>query len=184
MNQDRKFYVYVHRRKSDGRIFYVGKGSGHRHSTSFGRNKYWQRVAQKYDWYSEIVFSNLDNNCSFSIERMLIFCLKSQITNISDGGEGPNGFSHTDSAKLAMSIAKKGKPKPPRSLAHRAAISAVHCVPVHTNLGEFFASGKSAAEFLRCNGYPTASRGNISSCANGKMKSCYGRKWFKTDIPK
>ena len=177
--QDRRFYVYVHRRCDNNSIFYVGKGSGFRGFTKQGRNIYWNRLANKHGWQSEIVYKNLNTYCALSIEKALIHCLRKQIVNISEGGEGPTGYSHTEKAKAAMSLSKKGKPQPPRTDAHRASIAKVHCVPVASDRGESFPSGKAAIKFLRENGYPNASRGNLSSCINGKMNSCYGRKWRK-----
>lgn len=34
------------------------------------------------------------------------------LTNLTDGGEGITGYRHTEEAKLAMSISRRGKPKP------------------------------------------------------------------------
>lgn len=42
------FYVYVHKKKTNGEVFYVGKGSGKRAWSAFGRNSLWKRTADKY----------------------------------------------------------------------------------------------------------------------------------------
>lgn len=39
-----KYYVYVHRRKDNNEIFYVGKGTGSRYKTVKGRNKKWNKI--------------------------------------------------------------------------------------------------------------------------------------------
>jgi hypothetical protein len=181
MSPERKFYVYAHRKASDGNVFYIGKGSGHRSTSVTGRNIYWRRISEKHGWKSSIIFKNLTECCALSIERIFISILHGKLSNMTIGGSGPTGYKHTQSAKNAMSKAKKGIPKKTRTAQHRAAIAKVHCIPVATDKGEIFKSGKDAAKFLKENGYPTASRGNISSCINGKMKSCYGRKWVKAE---
>ena len=66
------FYVYVHKKKSSGEVFYVGKGSGKRAWSSFGRNELWKRTANKYGWYVEIVENNLQDWYAFELERDLI----------------------------------------------------------------------------------------------------------------
>lgn len=43
--------------------------------------------------------------------------------------------------------------------------------------GMVFDSSLDAEIWLRNNGFPTASRSNISSCCNGKLKTAYGLKW-------
>ena len=40
-----------------------------------------------------------------------------------------------------------------------------------------FASPRRAVEWLRENGYPKASRGNVKACACGLMKRCYRATW-------
>lgn len=102
MQNERRFYVYIHRRQSDGRIFYVGKGCHYRHSTTNGRNKYWHRVARKHGWYWEILHSSLPECCAHSIEKMLISALKPMLVNVTDGGEGVSGLKHTAAAKRKM----------------------------------------------------------------------------------
>lgn len=100
--QDRRFYVYIHRRKTDGSVFYVGKGNGYRHSTTHGRNRYWHRVAKKHGWFWEKPYENLTEACAHSIEKMLIYSLRHQLTNVTDGGEGVSGLRHTEEAKRKM----------------------------------------------------------------------------------
>ncbi|TXH10235.1 MAG: hypothetical protein E6R03_15705 [Hyphomicrobiaceae bacterium] len=107
LQSERKFYVYVHRRVSDGRVFYVGKGKGYRHSTTAGRNKYWHRVAKKHGWFWEKPYENLTEACAHSIEKMLIYALRPQLTNVTDGGEGVSGLRHTEETKRKM-VANRG----------------------------------------------------------------------------
>lgn len=99
-----KFYVYVHRRETDGRIFYVGKGKGNRAGQSHGRNKYWKNVAQKHGWFWEKPYENLTEACAHSIEKMLIHSIgKGNLTNICDGGEGFSGGKLSERSRAIIS---------------------------------------------------------------------------------
>lgn len=50
-------------------------------------------------------------------------------------------------------------------------------IPVLTLSGLTFDSAKSAAEWLRANGYPKADASSIGKCAKGKLQSAYGQIW-------
>ena len=101
------FYVYIHRRKTDNKVFYVGKGNDRRGWQRAGRNKLWHTIANKHGVICEIVKDNLDENLSFDLEKELISfygrldlrtgCL----ANFTDGGEGRSGsvFSEESIAK-------------------------------------------------------------------------------------
>ena len=91
------FYVYVHRRKTDNKVFYVGKGNERRGWQVSGRNKLWHAIANKHGVVCEIVKDNLDEDLSFDLERELIsfygrFDLRTGcLANFTDGGEGKSG---------------------------------------------------------------------------------------------
>lgn len=143
---DRRFYVYVHRRATDGTIFYVGKGKGQRYRQTQGRSEYWRRTVAKYGWVREIVCPNLTEHCAFCIEKILIASIPN-LTNLSTGGEGGAGAKRsakyieymrvrmtgknnpmygvpktlTEDHKRKISAANKGRPKPPGTGAKVAA---------------------------------------------------------------
>lgn len=50
-----KHYVYVHRRKDNNEIFYVGKGTGSRYRTHKTRSKEWEEIVSKYGVLYEII---------------------------------------------------------------------------------------------------------------------------------
>ena len=86
------YYVYRHKRKSDGKTFYVGKGSGNRAWSKAGRNKYWLRIARKHGVEVAIVLSGISETCAFSMEIALIeFIGIDNLCNKSTGGDGPSG---------------------------------------------------------------------------------------------
>lgn len=150
------FYVYSHRRRSDGSVFYVGKGSKHRAWDINSRNAIWKRIAIKHGAYVHIEKDGMSDACAVSLEKILISKYRSfgrTMSNMSDGGEGQIGYT----SPLRRTI--------------------------YTSEGEVFKSLRHAEEFLINNGFPTASRGNISSCLNGKQGFAYGRKWSRTSSP-
>ncbi len=109
------FYVYVHKRLSDGNIFYVGKGKGNRAFDRSGRNNLWQKIVDKHGLVVEIIHANLLEQTAWDIETRLIeqygrLCDNTGVlANLSTGGEGAAGVTHSPETKQKWSVAKKGK---------------------------------------------------------------------------
>lgn len=66
-----KFYVYLHRRASDGVVFYVGKGTGTR-AYSKERSKFWSDFIKDVPY--EVLFEriNMTNSAAIELESYLI----------------------------------------------------------------------------------------------------------------
>jgi len=106
----KSFYVYVHRRATDGRVFYVGKGSGSRSHSSHQRSKYWKNIVAKHGYITEIVQNNILEWWSLELECELIaFYGRDSLCNHTDGGEGISGYSHTQAAKDKIKKSNIGK---------------------------------------------------------------------------
>jgi len=102
------FYVYLHVRKSDGIVFYVGKGRGRRANYFNERNPHWHSVFKKHGCIVEFVCKNISENDAFRIERETIAKYKSdKLCNMTEGGEGVTGYRFTDEQKEKMSISGK-----------------------------------------------------------------------------
>lgn len=109
----KKYYVYAHHRKSDGSLFYIGKGQRDR-ATSQRRNIYWKRIVAKHGFCVRYIQKNMTEVCALSFERALIAIHKSSLCNLTDGGEGTSGFSQKLSDETKAKIGKANrKPKPP-----------------------------------------------------------------------
>lgn len=184
---DRRFYVYVHRRKTDGSVFYVGKGCGSRHSVSFGRSEWWRRVASKHGWYSEIVSEGLSNKDAMAAEKALI-AQTENLVNLTSGGEG---FEIYPAAKEKMRQAKLGKSQ---SLEHahksrtnkigkKQPASAIEALrirkskPIINSDGEVFPSASEAARVFSQRLGVGCSQGNISLSAQFGRANAYGVTW-------
>jgi len=107
----RDFYVYVHRRATDGRVFYVGKGTADRAWLKSSRkNSHWHRIVAKYGRTVEIVQYGMQEWWALEFECELIsFYGKSNLANFTDGGEGSSGFLHSDKTKHKLSMLAKNR---------------------------------------------------------------------------
>lgn len=105
------FYVYLHKRATDGRVFYVGKGCGCRAFRTSKRNKHWLSIVKKHGYSVEIVQSGMQEWWAFELECELIsyYGLKN-LCNKTDGGEGVSGlvWSYESRQKMSKSVSSDG----------------------------------------------------------------------------
>lgn len=190
-----RFYVYVHRRKTDGSIFYVGKGSGFRASSKSGRNKWWRRIVIKHGYYYEIIKDGMTNEESCSLEIKLISELRragEDICNVANGGEsGLVGVPMSKEQKELLSKIKTGVKQHPEwakksataKLGKKQPRDAVEKMvapkrkPVINSNGDIFPSATRAAEWIRETTGKNASQGNISEVCRGGRNEAYGYSW-------
>jgi len=110
MFSEKPFYVYVHRKATDGSVFYVGKGKGNRAFSKSRRNKYWYNTVRKHDFTVHIVMHFNKEICAFSFERALIKHYgRENLCNLTDGGDGASGHKHSDETKEILSRLATGK---------------------------------------------------------------------------
>lgn len=108
------FYVYIHRKQSNGEVFYVGKGKYRRAWLRSGRPKFWHRVVKKHGLVVEIVMSGLQEWYAFELETGLIALYGRKdldegcLINMADGGEGASGATRSVETRTRISKAKKG----------------------------------------------------------------------------
>lgn len=98
MGLTKNFYVYIHRRGTDGKVFYVGKGHGNRVTDKSGRNNHWHNVTAKHGMSVEIVESGLQEWYALEREIELIAMFKESgepLVNQTSGGEGFSGGEFT-----------------------------------------------------------------------------------------
>jgi len=110
----KSFYVYVHRRDTDGRVFYVGKGTANRAwQKASKRNEHWKRIVDKHGLIVEIVESGYQDWYSMEREIQLIeFYGFDNLCNQTHGGEGGGSRVWSDESRKKLSDSKKGKPNP------------------------------------------------------------------------
>lgn len=150
-----KFYVYAHYRADTMVPFYVGKGLKNRHKVRCGRNQYWRNLANKYGFVSDILryFDNEQDALDYEKEVIKTFIEKGYtLTNLTDGGEGLSGFTHSPDTKEKIGNANRGVPKPPRALEHNAKISASLAGSVITDKTREILRTKAASRVGRVSG--------------------------------
>lgn len=117
---------------------------------------------------------------------------------ISESKKGRPGHAMSDATKLKLAIASSGKIKTAETIEkiRQKAIGRTHSqetkdkmtiknrqanalrkIKVQCSNGMLFDCAGDAVVWLRANGKTSASRGNISSCCSGKLKSAYGFTW-------
>ncbi len=180
------FYIYLHRKKSDNTIFYVGKGNRRRAYRTTNRNTYWNNVVSKHGLKVEILFSGLSNEEALQVEKDVIAELKyfgEALTNLTDGGEGCAGKVHSEETKRKMSLAALGrvnseeaKKKMSQSRKGRK-LSKTHVInsaKAHqkkvccVTTGQVFDSIKGAANVLGLHSQ------SITACCKGTLKTTGG----------
>jgi hypothetical protein len=94
--------LYMHTRKSDGRIFYIGIGDKDRPTDKNGRNNHWYNTVNKYDYDVTILVEGLtwEEACGFEIKMIAFYGRRKPnpnnpnygcLVNMTDGGQGAKG---------------------------------------------------------------------------------------------
>lgn len=84
-----EYYVYLHRKASDGSIFYVGKGKNDRAKTVTKRSAHWRNTVSKHGLKVEIRFCSLTERQAIYLEKKMIQKIGLEnLVNITPGGEG------------------------------------------------------------------------------------------------
>lgn len=84
------YYVYIHKKKTTGEIFYVGKGSGNRYRYANSRNSKWKAIVKKSGFIPVIICDNIRKEYdAFKIEAHYVKLLCTErLANCSPGGGG------------------------------------------------------------------------------------------------
>lgn len=108
-------YVYRHIRKDLNVPFYIGIAKDIKRAYSkTHRNIHWNNIISKTDYEVEILFDEIEYEYAKEKEIEFISLHKRKIDggtlcNITLGGDGCLGLTHTDEAKIKMSIPNRGK---------------------------------------------------------------------------
>ena len=107
--------VYLHKKETDGTIFYVGMGELKRAFNTGSRNDWWTRTYAKHGRIVDIVAKDLSIEDAYELEVFLISEIGRKdkglgsLVNLDDGGEGATGHIPTQNArrKLSKRMSKK-----------------------------------------------------------------------------
>lgn len=149
------FYVYIHRRATDGSEFYVGKGSANRAwhwSSKKGRTKLWIRCARKNGVIVEILQDGMSEDDAYLLEMWMIAKLNhngARLYNISEGGGGGLGLAPGNSRPVVCS-----------------------------NGMRFKTTGDAARWAVNDESRKGHEHSNIYMCCVGRIKSAFGYSWW------
>lgn len=108
-----RFYVYEHMRNDAGVVFYVGKGTGRRACSRYGRSDYWNRIVSKAGGFSvRMVADCVDEDFAFLVEMERVDQLRRlgfNLCNMTDGGEGSSGWTPSKEWKTHQSQIRIGR---------------------------------------------------------------------------
>lgn len=105
MKNQKIYYVYLHLRLTDNKVFYVGMGKGNRDKfKTRPRNKHWLNIVNKYSYYVLRYSNNLDfkEACLLEIKMIKYYGLEN-LSNMTKGGEGSLGLKMTTLQKEKLS---------------------------------------------------------------------------------
>ena len=103
--------MYAHRRKDNGKIFYIGMGVCKKRANNFSsRNRYWKSIEQQYGAYVDVLATDLSVEDAEELEMFLIEEIGiDNLTNITRGGQkGRLGDRKTKEERDKISKSRKG----------------------------------------------------------------------------
>lgn len=101
------FYVYLHKKKSDGEVFYVGKGKGNRAYDFTRRSRFWNSVEKIHGVDVCIFADGMSEEQAFNKEVELIKLYGRRqhggsLVNLTNGGDGVSGKIWSDHERMIM----------------------------------------------------------------------------------
>ena len=86
------FYVYIHKKKTTGEVFYVGKGRKFRAYQRHSRSRFWHSVVNHHGFDVEIVLRDVSESEAYlkEIELIALYGRRDKglgpLVNLTDGG--------------------------------------------------------------------------------------------------
>jgi hypothetical protein len=164
-----RFYVYCHRKKTDGKCFYIGKGTVGRYKHINGRNSHWNNIVNKHGFTWEILINNISEEKAFELESLI--CNQIGYENLCNLNQekGNGGWTRSNETILKL---KKPKPK---GFGNQISKSKTKYTILQYSLNNIFIKewddAYKAAYSINKNS--TAIRG----CCTGERKTAYGFIW-------
>ena len=185
---ENNYKVYIHINKTNGKRYYgITKQEPKKrwqNGKKYGNNDHFTNAINYYGWdnFDHIVIARgLTEEEAKRLEIELIRELdttnRDKGYNITKGGEGTNGYKHTEETRKNISEAMKGKTlseetRKKLSESHKGknnpSAKRIYCV----ELDMYFDTVTEASEYVGCH------RSNISSVLIGNRKTCKGYHWL------
>lgn len=163
--------VYRHIRVDKNEVFYIGIGNIKRPFSKEIRNNLWKKITSKSNYKVEILASNLTKELAVELECFLIAeygrkdLRTGTLANLTDGGEGVNGYKISLENKIKQGLYNKGDISRRKKEVYQYTLEGVFikkwkCI-------------KTAESFYNSN--PKSK--NIVGCCNNRQLSAYGFLW-------
>lgn len=175
-----KYYLYRHIRLDTNKVFYIGIGTKNKTDLKYGyysrakskdnRNKWWFAINNKTKYKIDILLES--NNYEFIVQKekefIKLYGRKNlnlgTLCNLTDGGEGLNGYVCSKETKDKISKARKGLP-------FTGKVSKIY---KYSLKGDLIEEIKNIRQFCLKNNYRDS---NLLKCAKGYIKTSYGYIW-------
>ena len=111
------YYVYIHIDPVTNLVRYVGKGTGNRAYSMFGRSAYHKKwidrlTKQGLSFTVEIIEKELPEQQALELEVLWIAAYRHAgmpLTNLTNGGEGISGYRHSAESRAKIAVASASK---------------------------------------------------------------------------
>lgn len=169
-------YVYIHTRLDTNEIFYIGISSNNnngKYTRAFSqkrRGKFWKDLTKNILYKVDIIFDNLtwEDACSKEIELINKYGRRDlslgTLVNLTNGGDGVNGYQHNDERILKLKINAIGGKNP----------NAKTCTHFDTKIN--FNSLKEGCEYFNLN-YKTQSNAILKKYSTAQFY--FDNKYFE-----
>jgi len=184
-------YLYRHIRLDKNEPFYIGIGNDENHCRAYNnkrRTKYWKNITSKTLYEVEILLDNLtwDEACSKEIEFIELYgrtdLNKGTLVNLTNGGEGKNGYKHSEDSKKLISKKQKGISKPSISISHKGRkIKWKNKIGISNSKPIIQIDPKTNIVVKEWNSTTEAQKvlgGSIANCLSGRNKTAAKYKWI------
>lgn len=114
-------YVYKHIRLDTDEVFYIGIGSDDKFTRAYSkkrRSKFWKDLTKSIKYKVEIIYNNVswEEACQKEIELIKLYGRRDlglgTLCNLTNGGDGVNGYKHNKDRLLKISNNSKGSKNP------------------------------------------------------------------------
>ena len=183
-------YIYKHIRKDTDEVFYIGIGTLKNHkriNSLLNRNTYWLNIYNKCGYYAEIIEDDITWEKACELEKYWISFYgrldlkKGNLVNLTDGGEGTFGKSHSLETRKKQSEAKLGSKNPffsKKREQHKSWMIENH--PNKKPIIQYDLSNNFIKEWSSAKEAENSQKiqyKNISACCRGKRKTAGGYIW-------
>lgn len=183
-----RFYVYSHIKKTNGKCFYIGKGTDYRAWSKTGRNQHWKNIVNKHGFDVIILVNNISEEKAFELEAE--FCKQIGYKNLCNLNEelGNGAWTRSEETKQKMRKSHKFSKRSSMSNETKQKIGKSNSGPNENfrkakfkPIIQYDVSGNFIQEWNSILEAKQQYKGDIQQCCAGRSKTSCGYIWkYKT----